>query len=304
MRYSLREATAAVSEAGPSLALVPYQTQHGLFVWVGMLGSAAEWSGGRMLIATSTCHLHILSWRSFWCLPATGYCGGKNLWLSIRQTEAISIWFGIKSTSLMSILHELQTQNCLYYCSRWRAQYFSLLHKRGHAVSFFAMYNCLEVKYKGCVSELKCCLIVWGCLCRLPCLSESIVLFLCCSYTLRWKHTFCLLPPRPRLGMSLLFLPDYQLKPNGNWSSVGDIKRRVVGNPLPTPPRPPAPPGDWHTNCVWWWLCHASELLLHWFAVCHSCTQNEWQFNPTILLCLQWGPKLSTPLVTSDDLLQ
>lgn len=41
----------SVSEAGPSLMVVPYQTQYGLFVLVNMLCSAALCSGGRLLIA-------------------------------------------------------------------------------------------------------------------------------------------------------------------------------------------------------------------------------------------------------------
>ncbi len=51
-----------------------------------------------------------------------------------------------------------------------------LLHKMGHVLSFLGLYICMDVKYKGNVFKLKCCLIIMRCLCQIA--PVAVILFL------------------------------------------------------------------------------------------------------------------------------
>lgn len=48
--------------------------------------------------------------------------------------------------------------------------------KMGHVKSYLGIYICLEVKYKGSVFRMKCCLNIMRCLCQV--VTAAVILFL------------------------------------------------------------------------------------------------------------------------------
>lgn len=149
-----------------------------------MLCSAALCSGGRLLVAILKQGViyTFCNGNPFDFLPETGFCEGekKSHCLPGRQKSFPFDWESkavLWCKFYMNFKHRIV---CITALSDMHNIFLSCI-KWGMLCHFFATYNCLEVKYKGCVSKMKCSLIILRCLCQLQCLSEAIVLFWCFS---------------------------------------------------------------------------------------------------------------------------